>query len=111
MTDRFMLVETFPDGMQAVYERVASEGRNLPRGLRLVDSWVDESLNRCFQLMETDDRELLDEWMASWADLTRFEVVPVITSEEAMLRSGVEPVRSGPRRSGSPTVRPRRADR
>ena len=36
--------------------------------------------------METDDRRLLDEWMANWSDLTDFEVYPVITSAEAAER-------------------------
>jgi len=55
----------------------------LPDGLLYLDSWVDERLDRCFQLMETDDRRLLDDWMARWSDLAEFEVVPVITSPEA----------------------------
>jgi hypothetical protein len=47
---------------------------------------MDEKLERCYQLMETDDRRLLDEWMANWKDLVRFEVYPVITSQEAAER-------------------------
>ena len=54
-----------------------------PEGLAYVSSWVDEKLERCFQLMETHDRRLLDEWMAQWSDLVDFEVHPVMTSEEA----------------------------
>ncbi len=55
----------------------------LPDGLVYLDSWVDERLHRCFQLMETDDPQLLEDWMARWSDLAEFEVVPVITSAEA----------------------------
>lgn len=33
--------------------------------------------------METDDRKLLDEWIANWSDLVEFEVFPVMTSQEA----------------------------
>ena len=54
-----------------------------PEGLVYVSSWVDDKLERCYQLMETDDRKLLDEWMANWKDLVDFEVYPVITSVEA----------------------------
>ena len=36
--------------------------------------------------METERRELLDEWMANWEDLVDFEVVPVITSSEASVK-------------------------
>jgi hypothetical protein len=33
--------------------------------------------------METDDRRLLDEWMARWSDIVDFEVYPVVTSAQA----------------------------
>jgi hypothetical protein len=33
--------------------------------------------------METDDRALLNEWIARWQDIVDFEVYPVITSTEA----------------------------
>ena len=55
----------------------------LPPGLLYLDSWIDEALQRCFQLMETDDPSLLDAWMAQWSDLVKFEVVPLIGPTEA----------------------------
>lgn len=82
-----MVVETFLHGARPVYERAAARGRMLPPGLRYVDSWVDERLGRCFQLMETDDPALLDAWIAEWSDLAAFEVVPVIASAEAAERA------------------------
>lgn len=36
--------------------------------------------------METDDPELLDEWIANWQDLVNFEIYPVIDSAEALKR-------------------------
>ena len=54
-----------------------------PEGLVYLSGWVDEQFERCFQLMETDDRSLLDEWIAKWSDLMQFEVWPVMTSQEA----------------------------
>jgi hypothetical protein len=81
----YMVVETFKD-TPAVYRRFRERGRMAPPGLTYVSSWVDEKLERCFQLMETHDRRLLDEWMANWSDLTAFEVYPVITSQEAAER-------------------------
>jgi len=52
-------------------------------GVVYVSSWVDEKLVRCYQLMETGDRILLDQWIANWSDLIDFEVHPVVTSKEA----------------------------
>jgi hypothetical protein len=81
----YMIVEHFKNQDAApVYRRFRDCGRMAPEGLRYVGSWVDEKIERCFQLMETDERRLLDEWIANWSDLTDFEVYPVITSKEAL---------------------------
>lgn len=82
-----MVVEHFKNGDAVpVYRRFRDRGRLAPEGLRYVSSWVDEKLERCFQLMEAPDRSLLDQWMAEWSDLTEFEVYPVIPSKEAAER-------------------------
>jgi len=85
----YMVIERFRAGPGAVYERAAREGRMLPDGLRYIDSWVvdDGELDRCFQVMETEDPALLDLWCARWGDLVDFEVHPVITSAEAAARA------------------------
>jgi hypothetical protein len=84
---RYMVVERFVHGPRPVYERGEREGRLLPEGLTYVDSWIDERLDRCFQLMETDDASLLNDWIARWDDLAEFEVVPVLDSAEASARA------------------------
>jgi len=82
-----MVVEHFRNGdAAAVYRRFQERGRLAPEGLSYVASWVDTALERCYQVMETDDRALLDEWMSLWTDLVDFEVYPVITSAEAAER-------------------------
>jgi hypothetical protein len=59
----------------------------MPEGVRYVSSWVTHDLAHCYQVMDCDTRALLDEWIASWADLVEFEVIPVITSAEAAARA------------------------
>jgi hypothetical protein len=84
---RYMVIETFKRGPKPVYARAAERGRMLPPGLEYLDSWVDErSLDRCFQLMETEDPRLFDEWIARWSDLVAFEIVPIIGSPEVLAR-------------------------
>ena len=79
----YMIVEHFKDkDAVAVYRRFRDRGRLAPEGLRYVSGWVDDRLERCYQLMETHDRAILDEWMANWSDLVDFEVHPVMTSNE-----------------------------
>jgi hypothetical protein len=67
----------------AVYRRFRDSGRMAPRGLTYVSSWVDDQFERCYQLMETQDPRLLEEWMANWSDLVDFEVHAVVNSQEA----------------------------
>ena len=78
-----MVVERYTRGPEPVYRRAAERGRMLPDGLAYVESRSDERLERCFQLMETGDPALFDEWIARWDDLAEFEVVPVLSSAEA----------------------------
>lgn len=83
----YMVVEQFKNQDAApVYRRFRDQGRLAPDGLTYLQSWVDDAMLRCYQVMETDDRTLLDRWIANWADLVDFEVYPVITSADAALR-------------------------
>ena len=87
----YTIVEHFRDrDPRPVYQRFREKGRLAPVGLNYISSWVDEKLERCFQLMECDDPKLIDEWIAAWDDLVSFEVFPVMTSAEAAARvSGI----------------------
>jgi hypothetical protein len=79
-----MVIERFRNGDPLpVYRRFRDRGRMAPEGLRYVSSWVTEDLRLCYQVMECENRALLDEWMSRWSDLVDFEVVPVVTSAEA----------------------------
>lgn len=79
----FMVVEHFKGCDPApVYKRFAEQGRLMPDGLNYVNSWIEVGMDRCFQVMETDDPALLQEWIKNWGDLVDFEVVPVVTSAE-----------------------------
>jgi hypothetical protein len=83
---QYMIVETYRRGPRPVYARFREGGRLAPDGLRYVTSWVTADGDRCYQVMECGDRALLDEWIAAWADLVEFEVIPVITSAEAAVK-------------------------
>ena len=80
----YMIIETFRNAdARPVYRRFRDRGRLAPDGLRYVSSWVTTDMRRCFQVMECDDRALLDAWMGNWKDIVDFEVIPIITSPEA----------------------------
>jgi uncharacterized protein DUF3303 len=81
----YMVFEVFKNRDPVpIYRRFRDKGRMMPEGLTYVSSWIDDKLERCYQLMETHDRALLDEWIGRWSDLVDFEVYPVLTSKEVV---------------------------
>ena len=79
-----MVVEKFKDrDARPVYRRAQEKGRMLPEGLEYIDSWVSSDFEQCFQLMKTEDPELFRKWIEKWEDLVDFEVIQVVSSEEA----------------------------
>ena len=83
----YMIIERFRNRDPVpVYRRFRDHGRLAPDGLKYVSSFVTLDMGRCYQLMECEDRQLLDQWMARWVDLIEFEVIPVITSAQAVER-------------------------
>jgi len=80
----YLVIEEYRNGDPLpVYRRFREHGRLAPEGLRYVSSWVTADLAHCYQIMECEDRRLLDEWISRWQDLVAFEVIPVVTSSEA----------------------------
>jgi hypothetical protein len=79
----FMVIERFKDrDPKPIYSRLAERGRQMPEGLKYIDSWIEPNFDRCFQLMETDDLTLFQKWIAAWNDLMDFEIVPVVPSKD-----------------------------
>ena len=79
----YMIIEHYKAGPEPVYRRFRERGRMAPDGLRYVTSWVTTDLAHCYQVMECDDRALLEQWMNHWSDIVEFEVIAVVTSAEA----------------------------
>ena len=83
----YMIIESFKNRDEVpVYRRFRDQGRLAPEGVKYISSWVTLDMARCYQLMECEDRHLLDQWIARWSDLVDFEVLPVITSAQAVER-------------------------
>ena len=88
----YMIIERYRNGdPRPVYNRFRERGRLAPSGLEYVSSWVTTDHATCFQVMQTNDRGLLDQWIEQWRDIVDFEVIPVVTSAEvaaAVLSAG-----------------------
>ena len=83
----YMIIEKFKPGkIKEVYRRFAERGRLAPDDLRYISSWICDDLSTCYQVMETENYESLQQWMDNWKDLMDFEVKPVITSQEVRER-------------------------
>jgi hypothetical protein len=79
-----MIIEKFRAGkILELYKRFDEKGRMLPEGVNYVNSWINGEVDTCYQVMESDSIEKLDEWISHWKDLAEFEVIPVISSAEA----------------------------
>jgi len=77
-----MVIERFRNrDPKPIYRRLRDQGRMLPVGVEYIDSWVEPSFERCFQLMETGDARLLQKWVAAWGDLMEVEILPVVHSK------------------------------
>ena len=86
---KYMVIETFKAGMMdKVYERFNQKGRMLLEGVYYLDSWLSNDRTKCFQLMEADKFELIEEWIAKWNDLIEFEVVSVQDSPTKTTQQG-----------------------
>ena len=83
----YMVVERFRNGDAVpIYRRLRDSGRMMPEGLKYISSWIDDNLQMCFQVMETHDRALLDEWISHWNDLMEFDVYAVMPSKEVVAK-------------------------
>ena len=83
----FMVIEHFQPGkVKELYRRLDEKGRILPEGVKYINSWINEDITICFQVMESDSIDKLHEWISNWNDLVDFEVIPVISSAEAKKR-------------------------
>jgi hypothetical protein len=81
---QYMIIERFrPGKVKELYNRFSEKGRMLPAGVQYINSWINEDVSICYQLMESETREQLQEWIDHWNDLADFEVIRVISSAEA----------------------------
>jgi len=83
----YMVIEHFhPGKVKELYGRLDEKGRILPEGVKYINSWINEDITICFQVMESDSIDKLHEWIRNWNDIVDFEVIPVISSAEAKKR-------------------------
>lgn len=81
---QYMIIEKFhPGKLKEMYQRFDEKGRMLPKGVIYINSWIDENITTCYQVMESDSMEKLHQWTENWKDIVDFEIIPVISSDQA----------------------------
>ena len=81
---QFMIIEHFKNqDAIPVYRRFRDEGRLAPEGLNYISSWVDIKMEKCFQIMETNEEALIYKWIDNWKDIVEFEVFPIMSSKDS----------------------------
>ena len=83
----YMIIERFhPGKVRTRYKRFEEKGRMLPQGVNYINSWIDEKVGICYQVMEAASQEKIKEWISNRDDLADFEVIPVLSSAAAKQR-------------------------
>ena len=73
-----MVIENYrTECFDKIYERFHKNGRMLPVGLYFIESWLEKSGERCFQLMETENQDTFKTWIKNWEDLVNFEIIEI----------------------------------
>lgn len=81
---QYMIIERFhPGKVKALYKRFDEKGRMLPEGVTYINSWINEQISTCYQVMESDSEEKIHQWINMWNDFADFEIIPVISSAAA----------------------------
>ena len=84
----YMIIEYYhPGKIKELYQRFDEKGRMLPEGVHYINSWINEDVTVCYQVMESDSIDKLHDWISNWNDIVDFQVIPVISSAEARSRA------------------------
>ena len=61
---QYIIIEKFHEGkIKALYQRFDEKGRMLPEGVIYINSWINEPVTVCYQLMESSSEEKLKQWI------------------------------------------------
>ena len=80
----YMIIENYKPGKtKEIYDRFREKGRMLPSEVEFIDSWIEEDLQTCYQVMKSGSIAGIEKWIDNWKDLVDFKVIPVLNSSEA----------------------------
>jgi len=81
----FMSTYTFePAARNEVVKRRLERGTGVPQGLKVIGEWFYLGSHKGFILFETDDPKCIMGMAMPWADLMKWDTVPVMEIEEVL---------------------------
>lgn len=80
---RFILIGTWdPQQQDEVVNKRLENGRLVPKGITILNEWLDASGGRSIWLLEADSARECFKWSLHWSNLCRFEMFPVVEVED-----------------------------
>ncbi len=80
---RFILIGTWdPQQQEKVVTKRLENGRLVPKGITILNEWLDASGGRSIWLIEADSARECFKWSLHWSNLCRFEMFPVVEVED-----------------------------
>ena len=81
----YMTIFTYePDKRNEVMKRRLEKGPMIPQGMQVIGEWSALSGGRVFRLVRVENPIAAMAAVGAWSDLGKYEIVPVIESEEAL---------------------------
>ncbi len=77
-SNQYMIVEDFiPEKTNELYNRFYAQELNLPNGVSYLDSWINEDIATCYQIMESTSLELITNWLSTWNTSKNIALIPL----------------------------------
>ncbi len=81
----FMTIFTYqPERRNEVIKRRLEKGALVPQGMEVLGEWSDIGGGRVFRLVRVENPVAAVAAAGAWSDLGKYEIVPVMDSEEAL---------------------------
>ena len=80
----FISVFTFEPGSRDAILKKRAQGLFTPEGAKCLGQWTATAGGRTFTLFEANDALTMYQWCHAWNDLGKFEVYPVVDTEELL---------------------------
>lgn len=71
------------ENRNAAMERFVTTGGKVPNGIKMLGRWHAVAKLSGFAIVETDDAELMQQWVMEWSDLLSMEAYPALTDDQA----------------------------